>query len=226
VGREPADDVVAPDGSPVLLYRRLRPVGEPQVIAAAVAAGSTILELGAGAGRVTHALAALGYRVTAVDEEPAMLQWIQDAETVASDIETLDLGRRFDAVILGSHLVNVPDVALRSAFLGSAARHVSDEGSVLVEHHPIDWAATAEESWSTVDGIRLGLTDVLREPPFVSAVSVYQIDDKTFRQPFTAEVLSEAALAEALAGAGLRVARRLSPTWIEAVSSRRGAGTP
>jgi SAM-dependent methyltransferase len=220
------EEPVAPDGSPVLLYRRLRPIGEPEVIASAVAAGATILELGAGAGRITHALADLGYRVTAVDQEPAMLQWIQHAETVAADIETLDLGRRFDAVILGSHLVNVPDLALRATFLASGARHLADSGSLLIEHHPVDWAETAAESWSTVDGIELGLTEVRRDPPFVSAVSVYVVDGQTFRQPFTAEVLSEEGLAAAIAAVGLRPGRRLGPTWLEAVRSDRAAARP
>ncbi|WP_177246337.1 methyltransferase domain-containing protein [Actinacidiphila alni] len=67
-----------PDGCAVELYGRL-PVGtEPDVIAAAVPAGARILELGSGAGRVTHPLIARGFDVTAVDESAAMLaRWTQ-----------------------------------------------------------------------------------------------------------------------------------------------------
>jgi hypothetical protein len=50
---------VAPDGSPVLVYRRLWPGDEPEVIRAAVPSGAHILELGAGAGRITHPLVGL-----------------------------------------------------------------------------------------------------------------------------------------------------------------------
>jgi len=46
----------APDGSPVGLYATLAPLGEPQLIDGAVPSGSEILELGCGAGRITHEL--------------------------------------------------------------------------------------------------------------------------------------------------------------------------
>jgi len=64
------------------------------------------------------------------------------------------------------------------------------------------------------------MEEVRRDPPFVSAVSVYDVGGRMFRQPFTARVLSDPELAEALASVGFRVARRLSPTLIEAT---RGA---
>ena len=44
---------IAPDGSPVLLYARLPSFGEAALIHEAVPADSRILELGAGAGRIT-----------------------------------------------------------------------------------------------------------------------------------------------------------------------------
>ena len=53
-------------------------------------------------------------------------------------------GRLFVTVILGSHLVNVPDADLRRGFLDAARRHLVGDCDVLVEHHPVDWAATAE----------------------------------------------------------------------------------
>ena len=51
---------ITPDGCAVELYRRLAVGDEPDVIEAAVPAGSTVLELGSGAGRVTVPLAARG----------------------------------------------------------------------------------------------------------------------------------------------------------------------
>jgi 2-polyprenyl-3-methyl-5-hydroxy-6-metoxy-1,4-benzoquinol methylase len=66
-GQEPMNDV-APDGSPVEIYRRLPAGNVPQLIHAAVGDGASILELGCGAGRLTHPLAELGHRVVAVDE--------------------------------------------------------------------------------------------------------------------------------------------------------------
>ena len=65
--------VITPDGCAVELYRLLPPMGEPEIVHAAIPAGAAILELGAGAGRVTHALVALGHPVVAVDESAEML---------------------------------------------------------------------------------------------------------------------------------------------------------
>ena len=58
------------------------------------------------------------------------------------------------------------------------------------------------------------MRNVRRNPPFVSAVSVYDVGGRILRQPFTARVLSEAELTAELEAAGLLVRRRLSPTWI------------
>ena len=124
--------LTAPDGSPVELYALLPPDGEPEFIHAAVPSGATLLELGCGAGRVTHALIALGHGVVAVDESPAMLAHIRGAETVESAIETLDLGRCFAGVVLGSYLINMPHDAQRAAFLRTCRRHVAPNGVVLI----------------------------------------------------------------------------------------------
>ena len=93
-------DVTAPDGSPVGLYLALAPLGEPELIHAAVPPASEILELGCGTGRITRPLVALGHAVTAVDNSPEMLAYVRGAETVLADIESLELGRRFPVVLL------------------------------------------------------------------------------------------------------------------------------
>jgi hypothetical protein len=59
--------MVTRDGSPIELYTLLRHNGEADIIHGAVRAGGAILELGAGAGRVTHPLIGLGHPVTPVD---------------------------------------------------------------------------------------------------------------------------------------------------------------
>ena len=50
--------VITPDGCAVDLYRVLPAMGEPEIVHGAIPAGAGILELGAGAGRVTHRLVA------------------------------------------------------------------------------------------------------------------------------------------------------------------------
>lgn len=81
---------------------------EPSLIASIVPPRGSILELGAGVGRVTHHLIELGYRVTAVDNSSEMSAEIRGATTVLSDIEDLVLGTLFDAVVLGSFLIHAP----------------------------------------------------------------------------------------------------------------------
>ncbi len=117
------------DGCAVELYRRLVATGEPELVETEVRAGSTILELGAGAGRVTHPLLRKGYRVTAVDSSADMLAQIWGAETILAQIETLALGRTFDAVVLGSNLINTPDDRQRTALLNTCRRHVAETES-------------------------------------------------------------------------------------------------
>jgi SAM-dependent methyltransferase len=217
VSRRSFDQDVAPDGSPVVLYRRLPPSEEPSIINSAVPPHSTILELGAGAGRITHPLIDLGHRVVAVDQSDEMLRWIHGAQTVLADIEALDLNRQFDAVILGSHLVNTADDEERAAFLATCRRHVAGDGVVLLEHHEDNWADMAHDSRAERDGVVLALVDVRSEPPLVSATMVYEIEGQTFRQPFVARVLSHDELSTELERSGLRLQRHLTRTWAEAI---------
>ena len=66
--------IITPDGCAVDFYGLLPPGRDPEVIHGAIGAGASILELGAGAGRVTHALLRLGHPVVAVDESAEMLE--------------------------------------------------------------------------------------------------------------------------------------------------------
>jgi SAM-dependent methyltransferase len=109
--------IFTPDGCAVSLYERLEVRDEPEVISRAVPAGASILELGCGTGRMTHALRDLGFVVTAVDESPDMLSRVHGVRTVLSSIESLDLAEHFDAVLLGSFLIHAPDPAPAQALL-------------------------------------------------------------------------------------------------------------
>lgn len=195
-----------------LLIRRRRPLGE-QVVAThgvpvATHAGT------AGAGRIVQALVELGVELGDVH------QLVLDPDAPLPDLLAIDLGRTWARVILGSHLVNLPDAAARRGFLAVARRHDEPGGEMLVEHHPVDWAETAEATPAT-PGAEVGMVDVRRHAPFVSAVSVYDVGGRVLRQPFTARVLSDEELGTALAGVGLAVIRRLGPTWVVAAVPKR-----
>lgn len=78
---------------------------------------------------------------------------------------------------------------------------------VLIERHNPGWAQTGTDLRIELDALVLGLSDVRRHPPFVSAVAVYEVEGNTFRHPFTARVLSVAEISDELARVGLRLRR-------------------
>jgi SAM-dependent methyltransferase len=211
---------ITPDGCAVELYALLPAAAEPGIVHAAVGQGASILELGAGAGRVTHPLLALGHRVVAVDESAAMLARVRGARTVQAGIEELDLGERLDAVLLASHLVNTADDAQRRAFLATCERHVRPGGAVLAERHPPAWFDQAGPERSTVGAVTYVLDEVERPgPDLVSARVAYELGGRRWTQRFSARRLDDDQVAAALAEAGLRLDAWVTPdrAWLRAV---------
>jgi SAM-dependent methyltransferase len=206
----------ARDGSPVGLYATLAPLGEPELIDAAVPEGSEILELGCGAGRITHELLALGHRVTAVDNSAEMLAHVRGAETVLGDIESLDLGRTFGVVLLASNFLNAPEDAELDAVLAACARHVDAGGQVLLERMPPEWEPSPEAR--TVGGVELRLRDAVREGNLVSAEVEYTANGERWTHAFRARLISDDEVDAALARGGLERVRWLDErrTWLEA----------
>ena len=235
--------MIAPDGCAVELYALLPSMGEPEIVHDAVPAGASILELGAGAGRMTHPLVALGHRVVAVDESAEMLAHIHRAagnldaegsvgaasvgsETVRARIQDLDLGRRFDVVVLASFLVNTADDDLRARFLRACRDHVRPGGCVLVQRHPAGWFDEAAEGERTAHGVTFRLRDLRRPGPDLLAATVeYQVGERVWAQWFTARRLDDGELAAALAEAGLVVDAYLTGdgAWVRALPASRGA---
>jgi SAM-dependent methyltransferase len=210
----------------VELYSLLPPMGEPEVVHAAVPPGARILELGAGAGRVTHRLLELGHPVVAVDESAEMLARVRGAETVRARIQQLHPGRRFEVVLLASFLVNTPDRELRGRFLAACREHVRDHGCVLVQRHEPRWFDEAAEGERTGGGITFRLRDLERPGAGLLAATVeYRAGERVWTQWFTAERLDDDQLAAALGEAGLAVDAYLTAdgSWVRAVPA--GAGT-
>jgi SAM-dependent methyltransferase len=216
--------VITPDGCAVDFYAQMTAMGEPAIVHEATGPGASILELGSGTGRITRPLTDLGHPVVAVDESPEMLAHVRGAEKVCARIEDLDLDRRFDAVLLASHLINADDIAARTAFLDACRRHMSDDGCVVVQMHAPAWFETAAESESERDGIVFRMRDISRPAPdLVSATVEYADGDRVWTQTFTARRLDDDGLAAVLAAAGLRLDRFLTKdkTWFRAVVAGR-----
>jgi SAM-dependent methyltransferase len=224
------EGVAAPDGSQVEVYRKLPDLGEAAIVHPAVPPGAGILELGCGGGRVTAALLALDHEVTGVDASAAMLSAARErapgAILVEAAIEALDLGRRFPAVVLGSHLANgAPEV--RRALLEAAARHVDAGGAVLVEAYPpdLDWSALPGRT-TAMGPFRCTLTSATVEGTHLRASVRYLLGRARWQHAFEAELLDEDALRGALAAADLTFDRWLDRGrgWLSARPSARCGG--
>lgn len=207
----------APDGSPIALYATLPALGEPELVHGAVPAGSEILELGAGAGRITRGLVALGHPVVAVDQSRAMLDRIDAAETVLADLEQLSLGRRFPVVLLASNFVNDPDRSRVRAYLDSCARHVLAHGQVLIQGYPRDWRPSTE--WRDLGEVRLRLRSFELDGAQLRGEMEYVVAGETLFHAFGALLATEAQIDADLEAVGLRRHRYLDDagSWIEAV---------
>jgi hypothetical protein len=189
----------APDGSPIALYATLPALGEPELVHGAVPAGSEILELGAGAGRITRGL-------------------------VLADLEKLSLGRRFPVVLLASNFVNDPDRSRVRAYLDSCARHVLPNGQVLIQGYPRDWQPSSE--WRDLGGVRLRLRSFELDGAQLRGEMEYVVAGQTLFHAFEALLATEAQIDADLEAAGLRRHRYLDDagSWTEAVP-RDGVAT-
>ncbi|MFE1248124.1 class I SAM-dependent methyltransferase [Streptomyces sp. NPDC058735] len=215
---------ITPDGCAVELYARL-PVGdEPDVIAGAAPEGARILELGSGAGRMTHALLERGFPVTAVDESPEMLQRVRGARTICGPIEDLELDETFDVVLLASFLVHAGDAEVRRGLLRTCLRHVAEGGCVLIQREGEDYHVNVPRE--RVDPAGFTVRIVSSEPVGDGVRSVraeYEFPDAAWTQTFRARPLTKEQFEEALEEAGLRVDRYLTRdrTWVRAVPKGR-----
>lgn len=213
---------ITPDGCAVELYARL-PVGEePDIIAAAVPAGAHILELGSGVGRVTHPLLERGFTVTAVDESADMLARVRGARTIRSSIEDLDLGEKFDVVMLASFLVHAGDEEVRRGLLRTCARHVADDGCVLIQREGADYHTKVPRERVDPSGFTVRIASVEPAGEGVNSVQAeYVFPDAVWTQTFLSRPLTKEQFESALAEAGLEVDTYLTPDgmWVRAVPS-------
>ncbi|CAM5305348.1 Methyltransferase type 11 domain-containing protein OS=Streptomyces glaucescens OX=1907 GN=SGLAU_09005 PE=4 SV=1 [Streptomyces glaucescens] len=217
---------ITPDGCAVELYSRLPAGPEPDVIASAVPAGARVLELGSGVGRMTHPLVERGYRVTAVDESPEMLERVRRARTVLGPIEDLDLDETFDAVLLASFLVHTGDLEVRRGLLRTCLRHVAEDGCVLIQREGEDYHTHVPRERVDPSGftVRIVSSDPVGDG-LRSVRAEYEFPDATWTQTFRARPLTKEQFEEALGEAGLAVDRYLTDdrTWVRAVPVKRCA---
>jgi SAM-dependent methyltransferase len=192
---------VAPDGSPVEVFAALPPRGIPELLHAQIASGGSVLELGCGAGRVTRGLLDLGHRVWAVDESPEMLDRVDPrAERIEADIWALDLRMRFDAVVAGSYLVN----QWAPLLLATCARHVREDGVVLVQRYSPAWARAEQGGTSRSGDVETTIDPIRCVGDRISFTATYTLGANSWSHTIDATVLDDRALEMQAAYAGLR----------------------
>jgi SAM-dependent methyltransferase len=219
------DRAVAPDGSPVAFYARLPATGEPELIHALLAPAASVLDLGCGPGRIAGPLVALGHQVTGVDDGPGMIAALPSGvDGIVADARTVRLARRFDAVLLASHLLNAPLDG--PAFVATAAAHVKADGVVIGETYPPGWDPEEGVGRETrLGNARITLLRAALVGDLIDAEVRYGVDDRLWTQPFTARLLDEAGVRALLGTAGLEFDRWLDrPGWF--VARPRSTGAP
>jgi SAM-dependent methyltransferase len=192
-------------------------MGEPELVHAALPGGASVLDIGCGTGRLAGPLTALGHPVTGIDNGPGMIAALPAAvEGIVGDAATIRLGRRFDAALLASHLVNDPDRG--SEFVRTAAAHLVSGGVVIGETYPPGWdPATSVGRPSQLGDATVVVTRADLDGDLLHAEVAYGVDGQVWTQSFTARILDEAALRELLAAEGLRFAAWLDrPGWFSA----------
>lgn len=203
----------ARDGCSVELYRRLAYAGEIECLAPFIPAGSSVLELGCGTGRLTRRLLLWGCEVTAVDNSAEMLTHAPvEARLVHADIETLDLKRRFATVLLPSCLINHADSGVRGAFLRAAVAHLHPSGQFMVERHDpyLLMRVEAGHTAQMQGGLTMRISAVARNGNVVDITLEYLDGTARWTHEFSVVPLDDGALQTELAGAGLG-----APAWAD-----------
>ena len=200
------------DGCSVELYLRTPYFGEVDLFQPWVPAGSSVLELGCGVGRVTGVLLARGYRVTAVDNSPEMLAHVpSQASRICADIEALALETTFDAVIFASCLINIPDPAIRAKQLAKCRDHLKPDGHLIFERYDPNWLADVQIGTPGNAGdIEMQVDAVQRDGANVYLCLRYRDGREEWLHCFTDTILTDDDVRSCLSSAGFA-----APSWID-----------
>ena len=206
---------ITEDGCAVEVYRRLPYDGELEPLSPYFPAGCSVLELGCGTGRLTRPLLDKGCRITAVDNSAEMLRYVPDeASRVHSDIETLDLGRHFDVVLLAANLINIADEAARQAQLAACRRHVDARGRLVFRRHDPAWFRGLRAGPYQMAGeVGIHLERMDHGDRFTEVSLLYTYGDQQWRHHFTVRVLEDDDVRRALEEVGFAGLEWVDRKW-------------
>ncbi len=124
--------------------------GEARLIDAMASPGSSILDAGCGAGRITHALGLRGHRVIGVDADPLLIDAGREQHPEA-DLRVLDLvdlapdvGGPFDLVVCTGNVMPFVQPGTERSILGAMASVLVPSGRAVFGFH-VDRAYTLHD---------------------------------------------------------------------------------
>lgn len=98
-------------------------------------APEAVLDAGCGTGRVAIELSRRGVEVVGVDVSDSMLSTARQLDPtvtwVRSDLADLDLGRRFDVVVMAGNVLLFTAAGTTSAVVAGCARHLAPDGVLI-----------------------------------------------------------------------------------------------
>jgi 2-polyprenyl-3-methyl-5-hydroxy-6-metoxy-1,4-benzoquinol methylase len=98
-------------------------------------APATVLDAGCGTGRVAEELDRRGVAVVGVDADTSMIDAARrrcpNLTWRLEDLATLDLGRRFDVVVMAGNVPLFTPAGTESALVAGCARHVAPGGALV-----------------------------------------------------------------------------------------------
>lgn len=129
---------------------------------------ASVLDAGCGTGRVAIELARRGVEVVGADVDASMLATARrlapDLTWVHADLTELDLGRRFDVVVLAGNVPLFTPPGTEAALIGRCAAHVAAGGALVtgfqlgrgyevadLDTHAAAAGLTLAERWATWD---------------------------------------------------------------------------
>ena len=135
------DDAENPDPGFADLYASLPDAADPEPwLGWARAASSPVLYIGIGTGRLAVPLVRAGVELVGVDSHPGMLERIRTrlpaTELIKSRVEDLDLGCKFDLVMVPSNILCTVER------LRGAARQLADDGRLAFQLMNPHWLST------------------------------------------------------------------------------------
>jgi SAM-dependent methyltransferase len=102
---------------------------------------ASVLDAGCGTGRLARELARRGVDTVGVDLDRSMIetagQLAPELTWVLGDLGTLDLGRRFDAVVMAGNVPIFTPAGTQAALVAGCARHLAP-GAVLITGFQLD----------------------------------------------------------------------------------------